>query len=135
MSDPSLIDTMGPAPLLPNDYTLLKCGLCPVDSQSMIESFKATRLAKAIVLAALGATSLLAESDSGVLVGVVKDPSDSPVLGAKVSIKNQATRNAREVTSDVRGLFYFRLLPPGEYDLKVEAAGFKRYANSQIKVN
>src|ERR1700737_4771866 len=58
------------------------------------------------------------------LSGVVSDESGAPIVGAKVSIKNLATADVREVDTNTDGLFFAPNLAPGTYDVTVTATGF-----------
>src|SRR5258708_14990420 len=80
------------------------------------------------------ALSLLAESDLAVLFGLVKDPSGASVSGSKVQLRNEGTGATRELIADDKGLFYFTLLSPGNYECTVEAPGFKLYRDSHIRI-
>ena len=59
------------------------------------------------------------------LSGIISDPSGLAVPHAKVTVKGQATGVTRELTSNREGLYSIPALPPGPYDLTVEATGFK----------
>src|SRR4051794_10213278 len=83
---------------------------------------------------ALTASMALSQSDSAVLFGLVSDPSGSSIKGARLRLKNSATSQTREYISDDRGLFYFTLLPPGGYQVTVEATGFKQFQDANIRV-
>lgn len=83
-----------------------------------------------VVSGALG----LSQSDTAVVFGVVKDPSGSAIAGATVQLRNEATGIARELQSNDNGLFYFTLLPSGSYEFSVEAAGFKQYRDSHVRI-
>src|SRR5262245_51800986 len=79
----------------------------------------------------LGASPVLAQarSSSGDLTGVVLDASKSYVRGATVTANNLATGLSRSATSGADGVYRIPLLPPGEYEVKIEIKGF----NPQIK--
>src|SRR5262249_28622728 len=79
----------------------------------------------------LGASPALAQarSSSADLTGVVLDPSKSYVRGATVIATNIATGIARSAISGADGIYRIPLLPPGEYEVKIEVNGF----NPQIK--
>jgi len=86
------------------------------------------------LLIAFGAVTLMAQSDTALLFGVVKDPSGATVPGAKVHLRNEDTGATRELIGDDKGLFYFTLLPPGNYEFSVEASGFKLYRENHIRI-
>jgi predicted heme/steroid binding protein len=89
------------------------------------------RLAALLVILAGG---LLGQSDSGTISGFVKDPSGATVPGAKVTVKNQ-TGLERETTTNESGYYTVTNVPPGLYDLSVEAAGFKKYESTANKLD
>jgi len=79
----------------------------------------------------LGASPALAQarSSSADLTGVVLDPGKSVVRNAKVTTTNFDTGQSRIVVTDTNGVYRVPLLPPGVYEVKIEADGF----NTQIK--
>ncbi|MGH9755729.1 MAG: TonB-dependent receptor domain-containing protein [Blastocatellia bacterium] len=84
-----------------------------------------------LIVLGLGASTALAQarSSSADLTGTVSDPSESLIRGATVTAANTATGLVRSATTDSNGAYRIPLLPPGDYELKVEANGF----NTQIK--
>ena len=70
-----------------------------------------------------------ARSSSADITGVVHDPGKSVVRGATVTATNLATGLTRSGVSDSDGVYRVPLLPPGDYEVKIEINGF----NSQIK--
>lgn len=103
----------------------------------MNEMSQSRGLLQAIRLLAIGVFSAggaLAQSDTSVLFGVVTDPSGSTVVNAKVVARNQATGAVRDYRTDARGLFYFTLLPPGQYTVTAEAEGFKHFEDGNVKL-
>lgn len=91
-----------------------------------------SRLLKISVLVAATALATFGQSDSAVLFGNIKDPVGGSLSQAKVKVKNTSTSLSREIITDEKGLFYFTVLPPGNYELSVEADGFKQYHNTKI---
>ena len=67
----------------------------------------------------------LAQVPSGSLGGTVLDESEAAIQGAKVSVKNQDTALQRSVTSGTDGTFLVAGLPPGSYEVRAEAKGFR----------
>ena len=68
-----------------------------------------------------------AQSISGSIVGTVVDPGRLAVPAANVTLVNVATGEKRQMATNETGAFFFGSLQPGEYNLGVEAGGFKRY--------
>jgi hypothetical protein len=67
----------------------------------------------------------LAQVPTGTIVGTVTDPQGAVVIKAKVSITNKDTGAARVVETKSDGSYSAPLLPPGNYDVRAEAPGFK----------
>ncbi len=74
----------------------------------------------------VGAISLRAQTaETGEIAGTVSDPSKAVVPQAKVTVTNGGTGFSREVLTNPSGGYSATLLPPGNYQVTVEAAGFK----------
>jgi hypothetical protein len=63
-------------------------------------------------------------ASTGALTGSVTDPSGSVLQNSKVSLRNYGTGETRTAITNQLGLYRFSLLSPGEYELRVEVAGF-----------
>jgi hypothetical protein len=66
------------------------------------------------------------ELGTAVLSGDITDPQGAEVSSATVTVQNLANGMQRSAVSKA-GLFAFNNLPPGEYQLKIEASGFATY--------
>jgi hypothetical protein len=73
-----------------------------------------------------------AQVNTAELVVKVFDPSDLVIAGATVTAKNLATNAVRTVTSDENGRAVFVGLPPGRYQVTVEAQGFSKLVNPDL---
>jgi len=67
----------------------------------------------------------MAQTGTGVLTGKVTDASGGTVANATVTATSADTDQTRTATTAVDGTFKFDQLPPGNYRVKFEAAGFK----------
>jgi hypothetical protein len=87
---------------------------------------KKTRLAVAVLLTILSASHLSfgQTAATGALTGTVKDSSGAVVPNATVTATNLGTSQARVTATTADGIYKFGFLPPGDYKLKFEAAGF-----------
>jgi len=72
---------------------------------------------------------------SGSISGTVVDPQSAVVIGARVSAKHLATNREYTTETTSAGNFILATLPPGTYDLKVQAPGFRVYASKGVEVN
>ncbi|MBI4854965.1 MAG: TonB-dependent receptor [Acidobacteria bacterium] len=61
---------------------------------------------------------------SSAFSSTIKDSSGAIIAGAKVQIKSTETGLERENLSNESGTVFINLLPPGEYELKIEVDGF-----------
>src|SRR2546422_3295265 len=82
--------------------------------------------------ALLLASAARSQTASGVIHGVVKDPTGAVVSGAKLTLTDQGTNQSREQTTGPEGNFEFRALPHGVYTLAAEQAGFKKEVINNI---
>jgi hypothetical protein len=80
------------------------------------------------------ALAAFAQTDSASLSGRITDPSGAAVAGAAVSLTNLATGATRATTATGEGRYQFNLLPPGAYQVKVEAPGFKTFVDGKVAV-
>ncbi len=81
----------------------------------------------------LAAGAMMAQTGGGAtLVGTIKDSTGAVVAGAKVTVVNTATAFIAENTTSAEGAYYVPYLAPGEYRIKVSAAGFKEFVREGI---
>ena len=69
-------------------------------------------------------TPLRAQNATGSITGAVTDPSGAVIANAAVSVTNKATGAVRRLVTSSEGIYLTDNLPPGEYEVKIEAAGF-----------
>ncbi|HLM98373.1 MAG TPA: carboxypeptidase-like regulatory domain-containing protein [Bryobacteraceae bacterium] len=82
----------------------------------------------------LFAASAFGQSQNATLGGSVTDASGSFVPNASVTIKASDRGFTSTVKTDSDGRYLFPNLDPGNYDLTVEAAGFKSYVSTKIQL-
>src|ERR1700693_5450154 len=88
-----------------------------------------------MVVAILGtAPYILAQSNNASVDGEVHDPKGGVVAGAKVVLTSQDTKQSSTFVSDNNGLYSFRNVVPGTYQLRVSAQGFGEYVQDGILV-
>jgi len=83
---------------------------------------------------ALLAGVMWAQGIFATLTGVVSDPSNAVVSGAKVTLIDAASGSARDSVTNSDGYFTFASVPVGKYNLKIEAQGFEAYKADGIEL-
>ena len=68
------------------------------------------------------------------LRGVVSDPADAIIQGATVPVRDLSTNLSRDTASNQRGEYTIFGLPPGSYELTVEAKGFAKYDRADLEL-
>jgi hypothetical protein len=87
------------------------------------------------LLMAFEPVQLFAQTATGSVSGGVSDATGAVLVGAKLSLINTATGEARNTTSNGQGYYSFPLLPPATYQVKVTMQGFEAFVRQQIVVN
>src|SRR5947208_1104490 len=86
-------------------------------------------------LALLGTPAVLgaqSQATTGIIRGVVADPSGNPVANAQVVLHETQTNFTRTLTTDAAGNFAGTLLPLGTYDATARAVGFAEVKQTGI---
>jgi hypothetical protein len=81
----------------------------------------------------LSALPLLAQT-TGTIVGRVTDPAKAAVPRAQIELTSETTGIATTTSPTAEGDFTFPRLPPGSYQLKVSADGFKAQMRRNITI-
>jgi len=77
------------------------------------------------LLFVLSSLAAYAQSAStGALTGTVTDPTGAVLRNAQIALRNIGTGETRGAITDQGGSYHLSLLPPGKYELTVEATGF-----------
>src|SRR6478672_5163780 len=71
----------------------------------------------------------------GSAVGTIQDPTGGVVAEALVTMTSKSTGAVRETKSDQQGRFTFSNLLPNAYDLKVTAAGFRTFTQTDVVIS
>jgi hypothetical protein len=93
-------------------------------------------LSVALLLVAVAVSSLSAQSQAttGVIRGIVSDPSGAPIAGAQVTVHDIETNFERTVATNERGVFVALLLPLGTYSVSARALGYSQATRTGIPV-
>ncbi len=81
-----------------------------------------------------GTVMAQAQSTAADLAGFVRDPSGAVVSGATITARNTGTNFTRNATSNEEGFYQIVNLPPGSYEVSVEAANFKKAVLPDVKL-
>ncbi len=71
---------------------------------------------------------------TGTIFGTVKDASDAILPGVSVELRGERVMGVRSLTTDERGQYLIRSLPPGLYDLTFTLSGFASETRSGVRV-
>ncbi len=75
------------------------------------------------------------QSSTGSISGTVTDQNRAVVLGATVIGKNTATGFVRSAVTNSSGLYRLPDIPPGPYEITIEAATFKKFGRKGITID
>lgn len=95
---------------------------------------KSTVAAWAVWSVWMWACSLLAQQDQGQIAGTVVDATEATVAGARVTAVNMQGVSRTAETGE-NGVYILTNVPPGYYEVTVEAPGFKRFVRQAVKVD
>src|SRR5579864_3234039 len=76
-----------------------------------------------------------AQSTGGRIRGTVIDPSGGAVVGATVTLINEATHATRDVQTGANGEYIFLEVPVGSYEIEALSKGFKKYVRKGIPLD
>ncbi len=88
--------------------------------------------APAVVIAFMFTMPVEGQVTGATLSGLVKDPSGAAVPSATVSIRNAATGEARDLSTNRDGLYSAPNLLPGSYEVSASSEGFKKTVQRDI---
>jgi hypothetical protein len=77
---------------------------------------------------------LLAQQDSGTILGTVRDAQDAVVTSAMVTVTNVDTGVAKSAPVTQAGQYTVPFLTPGVYSVSVEASGFKKTTKTGLRL-
>lgn len=75
------------------------------------------------------------QSDNSSISGTITDSAGAVVPHASITVTNEATNEARTVTSNDAGAYTITNLPPGNYTVRVESSGFGSYVQSHTHLD
>lgn len=93
------------------------------------------RLARLVLVVVGLSIAIIGQTNRGAISGTVTDSNGAIVPGAKVTLTNIGTNQAKTVTATNEGTFSFNSLEPVEYSVLAEAANFKKAVVERVKVD
>jgi hypothetical protein len=93
------------------------------------------RVRMILAFVVLAATSLLAQTFRGTVLGTVTDASGAVISGAKVTVRNLNTGLERDTETSADGSYSAPELPIGTYTVTVSKSGFQTSATSGVVVD
>jgi hypothetical protein len=87
-----------------------------------------------VTITATSAAFAQAQSNAADLQGYVRDTQGAVVVGASVTARNPATNFSRTANTNDEGYYQIVNLPPGEYEVSVEAKTYKKAVVSAYKL-
>ena len=75
---------------------------------------------------------LRAQSTNGSIAGPVTDPTKAVIVDAKVAAINVGTNVRYEGATNGAGEYYLTNLPPGNYRIEIEKAGFQKLIKPDV---
>ncbi len=96
---------------------------------------KRSQLQMFVVMAWLLNVGIAAGQSTGAVQGVVKDSSGAVVPGARIVLINATSQQKTQTLTNGAGTYAFAFVPPGEYTLTVDHAGFNRFVREKIPVD
>src|SRR4051812_3044047 len=91
-------------------------------------------LTRFVVAALLLTSAALAQISTARLEGTVQDSTGAVIPGAQVQALNLKTQIAVDTRADPEGRFVFASLPPSDYTLSAESAGFRKSVMTGLKL-
>ena len=85
-----------------------------------------------LLISALGCLTAFGQAGTSTVRGTVTDPQGNVVAGATVTLTDPAKNSSRTATTEDNGTYRFELVTAGDYNLTVEAKGFKKSVISNV---
>ncbi len=98
-----------------------------------MNNFKAGVVFTLLTLFALSAGNIAAQTGTSTVNGTVTDSQGNVIAGANVTLTNAEKGFSRTIVSNTNGTFTFTTIQPGVYRLEIEAANFKKFAQTELK--
>src|SRR5689334_15569327 len=88
-----------------------------------------------LFLVVFSGTAVWAQSTAGTIVGTVHDSQSAVIHRARVTASNPANGSEIKVVTDDSGSYTLYPVPPGLYQVEIEAPGFQTKTISGVRVD
>ena len=88
-----------------------------------------------VIVSTIFLSAASAQFDSGQIAGFVRDPSQSVIAGANITVTNEGNGEKHRVVTNSTGYYVFPNLFVGSYTVEAEAPGFKKFVQSGIQLS
>jgi len=85
-----------------------------------------------LLVSSLPINALAQTATTSRITGIVRDANGAVIAGAAVKIQNKETHLERNVATNDEGRYVFPSLEPGDYDIVVDAKGFRKTTVSPV---
>ena len=92
-------------------------------------------IAVAVLLGVLAAPTAFGQLIQGGIDGLVTDTTDAAIVGAEVTITNEATGLVRTSSTGASGNYSFPTVNTGSYSVSVQSDGFQAYLTTGVVVS
>ncbi|MGA8286747.1 MAG: carboxypeptidase-like regulatory domain-containing protein, partial [Candidatus Sulfotelmatobacter sp.] len=79
--------------------------------------------------------ALFAQGYFGTVSGILTDPSEAAIQGAKVTLLDEQKGYKFTTTSNDEGRYLFVSIPPGVYSVTAEKQGFQKTERTHVRLN
>jgi hypothetical protein len=92
------------------------------------------QFAKVLVASAVFTGLLAAQAPTANIVGRIVDSSHAGVASATIRVRDVDTNEVRTAQSQIDGQYTITNLPPGNYEIRIEKAGFKQLRETSLEL-
>jgi hypothetical protein len=92
-------------------------------------------LTSVLLILSLLALQQAASAQTAEVTGIITDANSAVIAGAQLTLTNVDTRVARKAVTNSDGYYSIPFVPPGNYQLRVLASGFKPVTRGNLSLN
>lgn len=108
---------------------------CGVSKSGLARRNSVRKVAFLQIITLLFVATMVAQSPSATINGLVLDPSGAAIAGANIVVVNDATGVQYTTKTNREGIYVVPNVPPGPYRIQVSNAGFKTIIKPDIVIH